>query len=337
MKVSVVVLAYGAEPQLAECVAALRGSTNVDVEIVLVDNGCSERATVDALAGSGEVALVRPRTNLGFAGGCNVGARHASGEVLAFVNSDAVVSPDAVHRLAEACTAPDVGIATASVRLADQPALLNTAGNPWHIAGVVWSGHFGEAAAAHASSEDVATASGAAFAMRRDVWDLLGGFDDVWFAYNEDAELSMRAWQRGLRVVYVPDAVVLHHYEFSRNHRKAYLVERNRLLNLLTLYQLRTLLLLSPVLLVFELGVLVMATAQGWLPEKLKGYGWILRNAHWLAARRRAVQSSRLVDDRALAHLFTSRFDPANITAPAGAALVNVFFDVYWRAVRRFV
>jgi len=333
----VVILAYGAEPHLEKCIDAVLASKGVDVDVVLVDNGCPRLEAIAELGDRREVTLVRPQTNLGFAGGCNAGAAQSRGDVLVFVNSDAIVAADAIQQLGDAVCRPEVGLATASIRLAEDPALLNSAGNPWHLSGVVWSGHFGEPAAEYEVATAVATASGAAFAIRRQVWDALGGFDNTWFAYNEDADLSIRAWQRGWSVVYVPEAVVVHHYEFSRNPRKSYLLERNRLLNVLTLYEARTLFLLAPVLVAFELGVLIVASRQGWLREKLDGYVWLFRHPGWLRSRRRAVQACRVVPDRELRQLFTSRFDPSNIEAPAGVTALNVAVDRYWRAVRNFV
>ena len=72
--------------------------------------------------------------------------------------------------------------------------------------------------------------------VRADRFAALGGFCEPMFAYCEDTDLSLRCWQRGWRVVLVPDAVVLHRYEFSRNPQKLFLLERNRLLMVLTVY-----------------------------------------------------------------------------------------------------
>ena len=69
--------------------------------MVLVDNGCTTDA-VDRLRDEPGVTVVSPGTNTGFAGGCNLGARHARGDVLAFINGDAVVRPDALRALADA-------------------------------------------------------------------------------------------------------------------------------------------------------------------------------------------------------------------------------------------
>jgi GT2 family glycosyltransferase len=334
--VSAIVLAYLDEPWLERCVRGLLASTDVRVEVVLVDNGCTSGA-VGRLAALPGVVVVRPGENLGFAGGCDAGAAVATGEVLALVNGDAVAAPDALAALAEAALEPGVGVATASVRLADDPTRLNTAGNPLHYLGLVWSGGFGRPAAEYPSRREVPLASGAACALRRSLWERLGGFAPEYFAYHEDAELSWRCRQLGLSVVYVPDAVVVHRYEFSRTARKQYLLERNRWIFLLTLAGGRTLLLTAPALVAFELAVTALAAAQGWLPAKVRGWAWLLRHAGWVRRRRRRLQSERTVPDRELARWITGRLDPSNLSLPPGTSIVGVAFDWYWRLVRRLL
>ncbi|MCW2779212.1 MAG: glycosyl transferase family 2, partial [Frankiales bacterium] len=256
--VTAVVLAYGDEPWVERCVEALLASEGVDVDVVLVDNGCTTGAP-DRLEGRAGVEVVRPGENLGFAGGCNAGAALARGELLALVNADALVAPEALARLGEVAREPEVGLASGSIRLADDPERLNSAGNPLHFSGLSWAGAFGEPAADHAVRTEVLGASGAGVLLRRQLWEELGGFAPEYFAYLEDTELSLRCWQRGLRVVFVPDAVVVHRYEFSRNPLKMYLLERNRLLLVLTLLERRTLLALLPVLVLVELCMVALS------------------------------------------------------------------------------
>src|SRR5207245_1180979 len=120
---------------------------------------------------------------------------------------------------------------------------------------------------------DVTGASGACLLLAATVWKQLGGFDEEYFAYLEDSELSLRAWRLGLAARCVPTAVARHHYEFSRNAHKMHLLERNRLMLLATVWPRRALLLLAPVLAVCEALLLVYATAAGW--GKLSGYVWL--------------------------------------------------------------
>ncbi|MCW2972366.1 MAG: glycosyl transferase family 2 [Thermoleophilia bacterium] len=331
--VTAVVLAYGEEPYLDACVDAIAASTGVELDLVVVDNGGSP-AHLAALRTRGDLRVVGPAENRGFAGGCNFGAAQGDGDFVVLVNSDAYPAPDAIARLVAVAARPEVGIASASIRLAAAPDVMNSAGNPVHVSGLTWAGAFEEPAADHQAPTDVASASGAGLAMRRALWEQLGGFDPIAFAYLEDTELSLRCWQRGLAVRFVPDAVVLHEYEFGRNARKFYLLERNRLLLLLTLLECRTLLLLAPLLLVLELLMLTQAVVGRWLPAKLRGWWWLLTHTSSVVARRRVVRGGAVLPDGAWMWRLTPRIEPTNVPLPPGMSLVNDIFAGYWRLVR---
>ena len=331
-----VVLAYVEQPYIHDVVDRLLASTGVSVQVVVVDNGCTS-PSLEPMRHRPGVTLLEPGTNTGFTGGCNLGAAATTTGFLAFVNSDALVEPDALARLAAVAARPEVGIASASLRLAETPELLNSAGNPVHVLGLSWAGHLGEPAADFPVEQRIASASGAAIAVRREVWDALGGFTGEFFAYCEDADLSLRCWQQGWEVRYVPDAVVAHHYEFSRNPLKFYLLERNRLAMVLSVYERRTLLLLSPALLGLEFAMIAVAVANGWLPAKLRGYRWLLGHRRWLAQHRREVQGARTRRDRDLADLLTARFDQSVLPLPRGGGLLNRVMSGYWGLVRRLL
>ncbi len=338
---SVVVLAYGAEPYLGDAVRAVLASVDgdgqsLDLEVVLVDNGSSAEA-IASVSGLPKVRVLTPEENTGFAGGCNLGAAQTRGKYLALVNSDAVVSENALVRLMETAAASGVGIATSSLRLAEAPETINSAGNPLHVTGLVWAGAHGQPAARHREARPVACASGAALVLRRSLWEQLGGFAPEYFAYHEDTELSLRCWQRGLTVVYVPDSIVLHHYEFSRSPIKLYLVERNRLVLIATAYSGRLLLLLSPLLVGFEIAVALASVRGGWWAQKRAGWRWILSNLGWIRRRRRQLQAERNTSDRELADLFTARLDPSNVDLPAFMAVLNPLVSGYWSVVRRLL
>ena len=180
-------------------------------------------------------------------------------------------------------------------------------------------------------------ASGAAMACRRSVWDDLGGFEERFFAYLEDAELSLRTWQQGLEVRYVPTALVRHRYEFSRNAAKLLLLERNRLILVLTCFGDRMLLCLLPALALFEVLMLAYSAAGGWLPQKLAGYRWLASHLRWLRRRRHAVQSERRVTDRDLAHLFDPHMRPGNYPLPRWMTPLDWSLAGYWLVIRRLL
>jgi GT2 family glycosyltransferase len=278
---------------------------------------------------------VEPRSNVGFAGGCNRGAAEATADVLVFLNPDTVVEEPALQHLARTLEDPAIGIAMARLRLLDRPELLNSGGGVLHLSGLSWAGRYGEPADALREVEDVAVPSGAAMAIRRDLFRELGGFTDELFMYLEDAELGWRARLRGLRVVVVPGADVYHDYDYGRHVAKHALLERNRLVFVVSAYSLRLLLLLAPVLGGIELGMLLLAARQRWFRGKLDGWWWCARHARWLAGHRRATQRLRRVRDCELACFLTPVLDPSMIDLPRGVAAMNRLVAPYWALVRK--
>jgi GT2 family glycosyltransferase len=332
VRASAIVLAHGEEPTLQRCVAALVADGAAD--ILVVDNEAAPRA-VASVRGLPGVTVLVPGRNLGFAGGCNYAASHATSDVLVFVNSDAEVRPGALAALVRRVGDPGVGLASASIRLAGDPDLLNSAGNPVHYLMFSWVGGFRESALLHAEVSEVASITGVAFAVRREVWDMLGGFDPSYLAYCEDVDLSLRAWQAGLRVVHEPEAVVLHHYDFARNPAKLYLLERNRLINLIVLPARRTQVLVAMPAAVVEAGILLVALRDGWARDKVSGWRWLVTHSAALSARRRSVQAARRVSDRQLAHLLRGPLDPPRGLGPAVPAPVTRALAWYWRWAER--
>lgn len=331
--VDVVVVAYG-QDHVDTGLSTVLASEGLTTHIWLVDNGNTTGA-VQRLEGTTGITVLRPGRNLGFAGGVNHGASYGRAETLVVLNSDTRVAPDALRRLVDVAAEPEVGIAAASVRRAGHPDLVNSAGNPLHMSGLSWAGAHNQPAVEHVLRRAAPMASGAAFAIRRRRWMELGGFWAAYFTYHEDTDLSVRVWQRGWRVDYVPDAVVEHDYEFGRNQFKLARVERNRLLLLATLFERRTVLLLAPVLVSAEIAICVWALIGGWFGHKVLGWRWLWVHRRAIAGRRARVQGERRCSDRELSWLISSRLDVAVVALPdALLAVANPLLSAYWAFVR---
>lgn len=324
--VSAVICAYGDQPYLADCVAALKASRDVSLEIVVVDNGSPD---VEGLEG---VRLIRPGTNTGFAGGCNLGAREARGRTVVFVNSDAIVETDCLAAL-HTCVA---GLLCATVVLAEERDTVNSWGNPVHVLGFSWAGGYGHPVS-EAVSGPVASVTGALFAVPRQVYLDLGGMDEQYFTYGEDVELSLRAILAGLPVAMTTGAVAAHHYDFSRNDLKMYLLERNRLITVLTTYQGRTLLALAPLLLAAEVALALTSVRDGWWEQKRSGWVWLLTHRRYLRRRRNRIQGTRRrADSELMAHL-TADLDPPERFGMGVPPVARRLIRGYWAQVGRRV
>lgn len=234
-RVSVVIVHYRGQDDLLACVAAVRALEWADLELVVVDNAsASGLPRIDASprheGSESELPLrtLRLARNEGFAAGANAGLAAATGEHIFFLNPDTVPMPGCLSALVEA----GVDVATARLLLADDPSRLDNCGHGLFPDGLNWCRGRGESASAsYLRSEDVLLFSGAAVLFRRSALVRTGGFDPAYFAYGEDADLSLRAARLGLSCRYVAEAIVHHKVGGSFGRlalRKVLLVERNR-------------------------------------------------------------------------------------------------------------
>jgi GT2 family glycosyltransferase len=312
---------------------ALSTQTRPPEQILLVDNGGGRIAK--SLADYPSVEGIVPDQNLGYPHAVNLAAAAAVGDYLMCMNPDATADSECLERLiAAADSDPRIALAGAQILL-DDWRTCNAGANPVHPIGISPAGGYGEPRE-YGASRDVLVVSGACCLIRREPFLALGGFVDEFFLYYDDVDLGWRVNIAGHRVLYEPEATVAHSYEFARRGRKWMYLERNRLFTVLSNYERRTLLLLAPLLLASEAGLLVVAAAQGWLSEKLRAYASLLSLYRRVLVQRRAVAGYRQKSDRELFELFDPRLDSMLIPR-YGARVANLVAIPYLRCVRRLL
>ncbi|WP_043721932.1 glycosyltransferase [Kutzneria sp. 744] len=234
--VSVVVVNYRGVEDTLTCLRALR--TELDypadrLQLVCVDNNSGD-GSAERLRDEPGVTFVQAPDNLGFAGGCNLGVQHATGEVLAFLNNDARPHADWVAAAVETLRAhPTVG-AVASKVLDWEGKLIDFVDG-----GLTWFGMGYKRFAgqpddgSHDVARDVLFGTGSALFVRADLFRALGGFDERFFMFYEDVDLGWRLNLRGWRVRYEPRSVAYHRHHASMSDvdtsREYFLLERNAL------------------------------------------------------------------------------------------------------------
>jgi GT2 family glycosyltransferase len=186
-----------------------------------------------------------------------------------------------------------------------------------HVAGFATCRGLNAPANTHREAADVSAVSGAAFIIRRALMERLGGFDEGFFMYVEDTDLSWRAQLLGARCRYVPESIVAHQYRLDLSANKTYFLERNRWQLLLKCYQARTLLCLLPALIFGEILAWGYAALRGpaHLRAKLRAVSWIWVHRSEIGAHRAAVQTNRRAGDEGLLHLATV-YPPIGLIAP---------------------
>ncbi len=211
---SVIIVNYNSGDRLRRCLQHLGRQTFTDFDVIVIDNASSDRSLDEALGvapASLRLRTIRSGENLGFAAGNNVAAREASGEWLAFLNPDAYAEPGWLSALVAASGRYPWADAFGSSQLkAEDPAIIDGAGDVVHVLGVPYRGHFGwPVEKLPADGECFAPCAAAAMYRRRTFLDL-GGFEERFFCYGEDVDLGFRLRLAGGRSVQVNAARVLH-------------------------------------------------------------------------------------------------------------------------------
>lgn len=200
-KVVVVVLSWNGREDTLACLRSLEGE---DSEVIVVDNA-SEDGTADAVTGAD---LIRNERNLGYAGGMNVGIRHAlerGADAVLLLNNDVEVEPGTIAKLA--AHAEGVGAVCPVVTFADEPDRVWYAGARFDPKRGYNGRHLTETSAGATETERIC---GAAVLIPRETLERVGLFDEDLFAYVEDADWSLRAREAGLRLLVVPESRVRH-------------------------------------------------------------------------------------------------------------------------------
>ena len=182
-------------------------------------------------------------------------------------------------------------------------------------------------------------ASGAAVLYRAEALKKVGLFDERFFMYHEDIDLSWRIRLAGYAVELAPRSFVYHKYSFKGQTRKQWwqLEERNRWIVLLTLYKWRTLLLFTPVLLFMEAGVIAYSIAKGWFLYKLKSYGEVICLSRYIVQKRKKIAQSRCVSDKDILISMTGVFNFAEMRHPIIQYVANPLLSAYFKIAKRFV
>lgn len=215
--VLVVVLNWNGLEDTEHCLESLSNQTYSDYKIALVDNDSTEPSTNERLEAIEKrygslVNILRNTKNLGFAGGVNTGIRHAiehNFDYVALFNNDAVAEPDWLDKLVISAENNSSTITTGLLLHADGTTI-DSSGDWYSIWGLPFPRSRGDDTASAPESGEVFGGSGGATLYRTDLFKTIGLFDETFFAYYEDVDISFRARLIGETAYYEKSAVAYH-------------------------------------------------------------------------------------------------------------------------------
>lgn len=311
--VSVIIVNHNGINFIDTCLRSVLDSNYPNFEVILVDNGSSDGSLAyvkKAFGSDARLKFVENRGSLGPAVGRNRGARASAGEYLVFLDNDTQTAVNWIQELVKVLE-NDRSIGAAQAKL------LRMATKKYDCAGdylgplgfLIERSRGAEDIGQFDSIADILSAKSAASVIRKDLFEKIGGFDEDYYMYLEETDLSWRVWLSGKRVVFIPGAVVYHAFntprkDFKRYYRKdivRYYGCRNYISTLVKNLQIRNILAILPL----HIGVWQMMAILFFLKGEFLDSFYILKGIFWNILNIRALihkykrnnQKIRRVDD----------------------------------------
>ena len=241
---AVLVLSFNKREQTLRCLQSVARLEYAPRQVIVVDNDSSDGSAASVAQHFPQVHLVRSRTNLGAAGGRNLGIRwaneHLSYRYLLFLDDDTVVDPRLADELVSVLRRhPAAGLATPKAYRAGSDDLLASAGGMRVRLGLGSITDIGAGQRDVGQFNDpveVDACVGFAVLGRREALERVGGFDDRYNPYGwEEVDLSLRIREMGYLIRYAPGAVCWHAGGTPGRGRRIFAYERGKVLNYLRL------------------------------------------------------------------------------------------------------
>jgi GT2 family glycosyltransferase len=348
---SLCVINFNGRAILAQTLAAACGLRHRFDDMLVVDNGSTDGSADGIERNFPPFRVVRLGTNLGAGGARNAGLRELHNARILFIDNDVSLTDRCVTRLQEALTAhPAASLAAATIVYAHKRDTIQYDGAECHFLGTqVLLDEDRPIDAVPPAVREVGSLSTCAFLADRSRLPAGMCFDETYFYMFEDHDFGIRVRLQGSGVLSVTDAYCYHgagtaglsiRQLGTYSTRRVYYLIRNRWLVILKNFSLWTLLVLTPLYLVYELVQAAIVIKKRWHREWMQAFGWIVSNLPMIVQERRKVQAVRRIRDREL--LVGGRLPfRAELTAGrverAALALLDGVARAYWFVASRLI
>jgi GT2 family glycosyltransferase len=311
--VSIIIPHFNGKEVLTNCLNSIVRNGFKDYEIIVVDNGSTDGSQDLIRNEFKNVALIENEVNKGYAGGCNSGISKSEGKYILFLNNDVEVAENFLEEMYIAIDSDEhVGLV--------QPKLLSMqkkthfdysggAGGEIDIFGFPFARGrvFVELEKDESQYDDMTNeifwASGTAVLVRKSLLDIIGFFDEDFFAHMEEIDLNWRAQLVGYKSIVTLNTFLYHYSGYTlpaENPRKMYLNHRNNLIMILKNYSFLTLLWVFPIRLLLELIALTYAIVsrnKNWAIGVINGVFFVFKNFGSIWRKHLKIQNLRTISD----------------------------------------
>lgn len=247
---SIIIVTYNHKKYLKSCIESIQNQ-DYPHEIILIDN-CSTDGTVEFVKENFPlIRFIESNKNLGYGAGNNLGTKYAKGDYIVILNPDTIVEKNWLKEIIKPLEKDERLITTPKILLYEGSAI-SACGLSIHYTGLTFVRGYLAKPYEFKKSEYVGCLSGACFAIRKKYFKELEGFDESFFLYAEDSDLSWRAHLKGFKILYVLLSVIRHDAIIRVPPEKMYYLEKGRYMILRKYLSLNDFFLFSPSLLIVE-------------------------------------------------------------------------------------
>jgi GT2 family glycosyltransferase len=212
IQISIVIPNFNGNEFLKECLSSIKEQTYPSYDVIIVDNGSKDESVEFIQNNYPEFKLIQNKENLGFATAVNQGIKASQGEYIFLLNNDTELDVNCIYNLLTCIKKDDKLFAVSSKMIQyNNRNLIDDAGDEYTIVGYTRKVGNNRSSERYQHEREIFSASAGAALYRKSVFDIIGYFDENFFAYMEDVDISYRARLYGFKCYYCPSAVVYHH------------------------------------------------------------------------------------------------------------------------------
>lgn len=348
-KVGIILVNYKdyANKYLITCRDSLRTQTYVNFQIYLVDNASSFES-VEYLTGVYPEATILTRLDGNYCAANNLGMTTAiknGCDYLVAANMDTEFDSNWLKELVAALDInQDAGVAQSLILLdpkneaEHRDPLINTAGNLIHFLFFGFTSCYRQKKSELKieNYSEISYASGCSFIVRPEVYTEIGGYNEDYYMYHDDLDISLKARLAGYKIIIATKSEVFHKYEFERSVRMLYYMERNRILSYFSFYSISYLILLAPLFIIMSLGMGLFAIKSGWFKTKLEVDLYFLKISTWRLIKKNRLQLKEITkkSPSVLRRTFVGMIEFQEIDNKVLKYLVNPVFNFCWQLIK---
>ena len=307
--IEIIIPNWNGKKLLAECLHSLERQTRLGFSVTVVDNGSRDGSVAYLRSEWPEVKLLLFPENMGFSRAVNEGVRNSEAPWIFLLNNDVEVRHDCIERLYEAIAAyPGYDFFALRMMSYHQRDIFDGAGDAVLRGGVGYRvGTLERDVGQYGEDRDVFGACAGAALYSRRFFNLVGSFDEDFFAYLEDVDLNMRAVKVGLKCRYLADAVIYHVGSATTGSKinpvTVRLSTRNNINVLVKNYPFSILLRFLPAILVYQLMWLALVCKKSSFLAYLRGLVSAVAGLPAMVGKRSDLRQQQTIPNDAFAEL----------------------------------